>query len=203
MASEAEPLAPLLSALGDLATWLQTGPYRGIVIGGVAASLLGRPRITRDVDALVLIDESRWPEFIAAGARFGFVPRVPDFLAFARKGRVLLFRHEPSQIETDISLGALPFEEEAVARAQSHEVRGIALPLPSPEDLVIMKTIAHRPRDLGDIVGIVDAHPKLDWRRVRRWVRDFAAAMEMPELPRELEKLFPQRRKKKKGKRSS
>ena len=203
MASEAEPLAPLLSALGDLARWLRIGPYRGIVIGGVAASLLGRPRITRDVDALVLIDESRWSEFIAAGARFGFAPRVPDLLAFARKGRVLLLRHEPSQIETDISLGALPFEEEAVVRAQSHELRGLALPLPSPEDLVIMKMVAHRPRDLGDIAGVVDAHPKLDWSRVRRWVRDFAAAMEMPELPAELEKLFPQRRRKKKRKRSS
>jgi hypothetical protein len=199
--SKADPLAPLLSALRDLAAWLRTGRYRGIVIGGVAASLLGRPRITRDVDALVLLDESRWAEFVAAGARYGFVPRIPNWLGFAHKARVLLLRHDPSQIETDISVGALPFEEEAVARAQFREVRGIALPLPSPEDLVIMKTVAHRARDLADIAGIVDAHPKLDWRRVRRWVRDFAAALEMPNLPAELEKLLPNRRKKKKGKR--
>ncbi|MDI6755362.1 MAG: hypothetical protein QME78_13325 [Thermodesulfobacteriota bacterium] len=47
-----EPLAPLLSVLLDLVTWFQSRNVRGLVIGGVAVSLLGRPRVTHDVDAL-------------------------------------------------------------------------------------------------------------------------------------------------------
>ncbi len=44
-------LTPLLAVLRDLAVWLQAGKVSGAVIGGLAASLLGRPRLTRDVDA--------------------------------------------------------------------------------------------------------------------------------------------------------
>ena len=34
--------------------------------------------------------------------------------------------------------------------------------LPIPEDLIIMKTIAHRPKDLLDIQAILDSHHDLD-----------------------------------------
>lgn len=48
-----EFLAPLLSVLHDLVSWFHNFNVQGLVIGGVAASLLGRPRITHDVDALI------------------------------------------------------------------------------------------------------------------------------------------------------
>jgi hypothetical protein len=57
MAEPKEILVPLLAALRDLVAWFQDAPTPGMVIGGVAASLLGRPRVTRDIDALVLLDE--------------------------------------------------------------------------------------------------------------------------------------------------
>jgi hypothetical protein len=186
--------------LRDLVAWLQAGPFPGIVIGGVAASLLGRPRATRDVDAVVLLDEGRWEEFLAAGKQFGFVPRVTDALTFARESRVLLLRHEPTGISADISCGALPFEEEAIARALSVAVSGISVPLPTPEDLIIMKAVAHRPRDLADIESVLDAHPKLNLRRIRRWVREFAALLDMPEVLEDVENLLKQRQKRGKKK---
>jgi hypothetical protein len=65
-----ESLASLLAALRDLVAWLQATHVSGVVIGGVAASLLGRPRVTRDVDAVVLLDESHWDAFLAAGTQF-------------------------------------------------------------------------------------------------------------------------------------
>ncbi len=111
-----ESLAPLLTALRDLVAWLQATHVAGVVIGGVAASLLGRPRVTRDVDAVVLLDESNWGAFLAAGAQFGCVPRLSDALAFAQKARVLLVRHESSGIDVDVAFGALLFEKEAIAR---------------------------------------------------------------------------------------
>lgn len=66
------------------------------MIGGVAASLLSRPRVTRDIDALVVLDESEWAVFLTKGKMFGFVPRLFDALTFARQARVLLVRHEAS-----------------------------------------------------------------------------------------------------------
>lgn len=193
--SESADLTPLLAVLRDLAVWLQAGKVSGVVIGGLAASLLGRPRLTRDVDVLVLVDESHWAEFMTAGAEHGFVPRRDDALTFARETRVLLLRHQESGIDVDVVFGGLPFEKEAVARSTWVELGGVRLPLPLPEDLIVMKAVAHRPQDLADIEAILAAHPKINARRVRRWVREFAAALEIPEILTDLEALLAQRRK--------
>jgi len=190
------PVAPL----PDLIQWWQSQQARGLIIGGLAVALLGRPRVTRDVDALVLLAEERWPAFVESGSAFGFVPRQPDTLAFAHEARVLLLRHQPTGIDVDIALGCLPFEEEAVARATAVKVAGVSVPLPTAEDLVIMKAVAHRDRDLLDIEGLLATHPDLDRRRVRRWVRAFADALETPELYNDLQRRFARRPPRKRGK---
>jgi hypothetical protein len=192
---EPRELAPLLTILRHLVAWLQAGKVQGVVIGGVAASLWGRPRLTRDVDALVLLEEGRWGEFLAAGAGHGFLPRRADALAFARETRVLLVRHGESGIDLDLVFGSLPFEKEAVIRAKWVDLGGVAIPLSSPEDLIIMKAVAHRPRDLEDIAAILAAQPGLNVRRVRRWLREFSGALEMPEILNDLEALLSQRQK--------
>ncbi len=187
----------LLSALRDLSAWLLTTEVRGTVIGGVAASLLGRPRFTRDVDVMVLLDEERWADFLTAGKRFGFEPRLTDALAFARSARVLLMRHESSGIDIDIAFGILPFEEEAIGRVTWVKIGDVRIPLPCPEDLIIMKAVAHRTRDLSDIEAILDTHPKLDTQRILQSVREFSSALEMPEIMSDMEALLSRYRERK------
>ncbi len=187
---------PLLSALKDLTAWLDSSRIPGMVIGGVAASLIGRPRATRDIDVVVWIELGRWKSFLKAGRDHRFFPRLRNVLNFAKKNRVLLLRHRPSGIDIDISLGSLPFEEEAIRRAVKKRIKGVRVNLPTPEDLIIMKAVAHRPRDIADIESILDANPGLDMRSIRRWVKEFARALEMPELFDDLEKIIrsPQRK---------
>ena len=188
-------LSPLLSALRDLVAWSQKEHIRSVIIGGVAASLLGRPRLTRDIDAVVLLDSKRWEKFLTVGQQFGFEPRIQDPLIFARKNRILLVNHKPTGIDVDISLGALPFEEEAIERAVSSEVAGVNIPLPTPEDLIIMKAVAHRPIDMIDIQAVLDVHPDLDLHRIRRWVKEFSEVLEMPEILNDLERILGQSKK--------
>lgn len=190
--------APPYATLRALVGWLRAGQVSGLVIGGVAASLLGRPRLTLDVDVAVLLDENRWEKFLNTGTRFGFIPRIRDPLTFARRARVFLLHHRPSGVDVDISLVALPFEEESIARVKWTDVGGLSLPLPTPEDLIIMKAVAHRPRDLADVESLLDAYPRLDLRRVRRWVREFSAALEKPEILHDLERAIARRQKGKK-----
>ena len=187
-------LAPLLAALRALVAWLDATGTPGAIIGGVAASLLGRPRVTGDVDALVLVDDHAWKSFLAAGAVHGIRPRRADALAFARRTRVLLLRHEPSGIDIDVSLGLLPFEKELVLRAKRRRVSGVHLPLPTPEDLVVMKAVAHRARDLGDIEGIVATHARMNTAYIRRLVRNFAELLEAPEIVDDLERALDRSR---------
>lgn len=194
MSSKEDIVAPLLSALRALVDWFQIAHVSGMVIGGVASSFLGRPRVTRDIDAVVLLDNKLWKDFLKSGEQFGFYPRIEDSLSFAQKNRVLLVKHNPSGIDADISFGALPFEEEAVSRAIKINIMDIDIPLPTPEDLIIMKAVAHRPVDMADIQAILDSGTDVDLRRIRYWVKEFATVLEIPEILNDLEKLLPPRR---------
>lgn len=112
--------------------------------------------------------------------------------------RELLVRHKSSGIDADIIFGALAFEEESIGRAMPLDVGGIRLQCPTPEDLIVMKAVAHRPRDLADIESILDAQLKLNLTRVRRLVRGFSIALEMPEILNDLEAILARMRKKSK-----
>jgi len=178
----AKEIASLLPSLAALKRLLAHFNDRGMIIGGVAASLWGKPRLTADVDAVLLLSVEELPRLIEAAAKVELVPRLADAEDFARRHRVLLLRHQPSGIDVDISLGIVPFEVEAVERSIVRKVGRLAIRLPTPEDLIIFKAVAHRPQDLLDIQAIIEAHPKLDRRRIKLWVQDFAQALEMPEL---------------------
>jgi hypothetical protein len=170
-------LLPLLAALQAVTDWLRHCQVTGAIVGGVAASLLGRPRLTRDVDALVCAGESQWPMLLHEAAQFGLAPRVDEPLSFAAKARVLLLRHESSAIDVDIILGALPIEAAIVEHAVATRIGSLTLPLPRPADLILMKAIAGRPRDLEDIDAIIRACPGIDLTEARNTLREFATAL--------------------------
>lgn len=193
----AEPAAllPLVAALEALIGWLADSQVPGIIIGGVAASLLGRPRATRDVDAVIwLDDERRLPSLVEAARGRGLSPRIDDALGFALQSRVVLLRHDASTIDLDIALGGLPFEKEAIDQAVTVSLGALRVPLPRPEDLIIMKAVAHRPRDMADIEAIIAATGSLDVDRIRGWIRQFSEALESPEMIDDMERLLARHR---------
>lgn len=190
-----ERVPPLfIGALTDLTEWLGAAGVPAMVVGGIAASILGRPRATRDIDALAIVPTSRWSGLLESAAAHGIAPRIDNPLSFADRTRVLLLRHTRSAIDIDVILGGLPFEVDAVSRARRHDFGGTQVRLPQVEDLLIMKAIAHRPQDLRDIEGLLDVFPDADVERARQFVQEFAAAADLPDLPVEFEKLLEQRR---------
>lgn len=190
----AEPVpASLLAALADLMSWLDAMRMPSMVIGGVAASVLGQPRLTQDVDVLAIVPEADWAGVFAGAARFGIAPRIDRALEFARRSRVLLMRHPASGIDLDITFGGLAFEEAAVANSEIHKVGGVSVRLPRVEDLLVMKAIARRPKDIQDIQGLLAAHPEADIPLVRKWVNEFATATSMSEMLEEFDRLVARR----------
>ena len=185
--------ASLESALADLMGWLDAAHIPSMIIGGVAASVLGRPRLTRDVDALAVLPEADWAEAIRLAPQFNILSRIDNAVQFAKRSRVLLMRHTTSGIDVDLIFGELPFERAAVANCENHDVGGIRVRLPRVEDLLVMKAIARRPKDLEDLQGLLAAHPELDVASARRWIREFAIAMSMPDMLREFDALLAQR----------
>jgi hypothetical protein len=174
--------APFLEPLAALQRLLSHFSERGVIMGGIAVSLLGKPRLTADLDAMFLLSPDDIPNLIGAAKHEGIVARIGSVEEFAHKNRVVLLRHQESGTNIDISLGMLPFEEEIVERSILVQAGTLSVRLPTPEDLIILKAVANRPRDLLDIQTIIESHPDLDRERIESWVRQFAIALDMPEL---------------------
>jgi hypothetical protein len=179
---------PFLEALRSLFDWFGAEGIPGTAIGGVAVSLLAQPRTTQDIDAVIWLEEDRWTSFLASGEKFGIFPRISDALDFVRKSRVLLLEHKLSGINIDVSMGGLEFEREMIERAVTLNVGAFTIKIPTPEDLVITKAVAQRPKDVADIDAIVSVTPNLDTERIRYWVCQFAEILEMPEIADSVEK---------------
>ena len=183
-------LEPFRASIEALQRLLAKFDDRGVIIGGIAVGFLGRPRLTEDVDAMLLLSTHDIPRFLEAAKIENFQPRVSNAEEFARKNRVLLLQYTPTGTTIDISLGILPFEEEVIQRSSVQSTGSLSVRLPAPEDLIIMKAIAHRPKDLEDIRTIIDKHPNLDVGRIQSWVKQFAEVLEMPALWEDIAGLF-------------
>lgn len=175
-------LEPFRAAIAALHNLLKKRADRGVIIGGIAVGFLGKPRFTADLDAMFLLSTRDVPEFLELASKENIVPRIENAEAFAKKSRVLLLKHAPSNTEIDVSLGILPFEEQMVERGSTKVISGLSIRLPTPEDLIIMKAIARRPKDLEDIRTIADKYPKLDVQRIQQWVTEFGEILGAPDL---------------------
>jgi hypothetical protein len=64
------------------------------------------------------------------------------------------------------------------------------IPLASVEDLIILKAVPHRDQDLIDINGLLELNTKVDHSRIRRWVDEFALALEDSAVYSEVDRLL-------------
>lgn len=190
---EDDALLELMGAIRDLTRWLETSGIPHALVGGVAVAALGHARMTEDVDAVVLAGDKPIEEMLSDAERYGFVPRNVNPVEFAIANRMLLLQHTPDGIQVDVSLGWLPFEQELIARARPARLHDTEFPVTTAEDLLVMKILAFRGKDLGDIEAVLDRSTALDMERVRRWVGMLAEALDEPEISERLEALLARR----------
>jgi len=179
-----------MQALGALVDWLRNAGIPHVVIGGVAVGAVSRPRLTKDVDAVVMLGNLSWEAFEQEARQAGFPPRIENASSFARRSRVFLLKHSATGVDVDVSVGALGFEEETIKRARLVSFAGIEIPAATAEDLMIMKMVASRPHDIADVDVLMRANPGFDLDRVRLYTREFAAVLEAPEMIETLEALI-------------
>jgi hypothetical protein len=147
-------------------------------IGGLALQRYGEPRVTLDVDLAVLAGFGG-EERIARTLLAALKPRIPDALEFALRHRVLLL--QLAGIGIDVSLAALPFEEEMIGRSTHFEfLPGRSLRTCSAEDLVILKAFAARPQDWIDVENILTRTTVLDWDYILPRLTELAELKEEP-----------------------
>lgn len=180
-------MTPLFAAARELLHFLDSSGFASCLIGGLVVERWGEPRLTRDVDATVLADDGTEGRVIDA-VLGRFAARRPDAREFALAHRVLLVRAS-NGVDLDLSLAAFEFEREVLDRATPYEFEpGVGLLTCSPEDLIVYKAVAGRPRDVEDIGTVVSRQGRrLDVDRIRRWLRVFAELKEDPDLARPFE----------------
>ena len=162
----------LAQSLKELREFFHRSKRKYCLIGGLAANRWGEVRFTRDIDIVVRAevgDEAEVVDELLAA----FPSRLAKSEArqFALDNRVLLLASRAG-VPIDVSLGALAFEEQMLLRAREIAViRGQKFSVASPEDMIVMKTLAGRPQDWRDIEGIIVSQgDKLDWEHIQSWL---------------------------------
>lgn len=182
--------ARLLDALGALSEALERLDRPSMVIGGIAVIAWGVPRQTIDIDAAVWAEQLEVRQLLEALAEEDISPRIEDVEAFATANQVLLLRHEPSGTPLEVSLAWLPFEWDALQRAEMVDFSGVQVRVATAEDLVVYKAVAWRDRDRSDIERLLARHrDDIDLGRVRGLVKQFADALDEPERVDAFERL--------------
>lgn len=172
----------LLEPISALEKVMKQSKCKWMIIGGVAASLLGKPRFTADIDAIATIEDEEILGILKSASKRGFMPRIKKPIEFAKRNRVLLLKHIKSNVNLDLSLGTLPFEKAAIEKSRLQRIDGVSFYLPTSEDLVIFKAIAHRPQDIMDIQEIINNNPEINRVYIKKKVKEFARFLEMPEV---------------------
>lgn len=149
------PSSDPANLLRDLSTALRNHGCRWYLFGAQAVTIWGRPRLTTDVDVTVRLDSGTTADLLAPLAAAGF--RLPEGFTdeFVRATRVLPMVHEASGMPLDIVLAGPGLEDQFLARAIVVDIDDVAVPVISPEDLLITKVLAGRPKDLEDIRGVL------------------------------------------------
>lgn len=174
-------------ALADLASALNATGIPWMVIGGIAVIARGVRRMTTDIDAAVRGDRVDVAAVLRTLGRKRIAPRIADAERFAAESLVLLLRHAPTGVDLDVSLAWTDFEQQAIAHASMTAFGVIKAPMARPEDLVVFKTIAGRPKDLEDAMALLVLYPNLDHARLRERVRQLAELADEPGLAGGLE----------------
>jgi len=174
-------MTPLDGAVHDITVVLESLHVDYAIIGGIANAIWGEPRATIDVDVTVSVDEQNLSATVSAiGAKF-HLP-ISDPVAFVEQTRVLPL-DTAEGVRIDVIFALLPFEFEAIRRAKDVRVAGRTVHVVTPEDLVLMKVISERPRDLADAEAIVRRRAgDLDRAYLEPRIREFATALEREDI---------------------
>ena len=160
-----------------------------LVIGGIAASILGHPRMTADVDICIFIKKSLVKGFLQRAKKDGFTFKEKDIIK--KINETGTFQILLNEFHIDFLILSTDFEKSALARKKRLNIYGIEAPLPTPEDLILFKIIPARHIDLADAENIVKRHyGKLDEIYLEKWAMKLSDEAEDMRIYNEVKRLL-------------
>ncbi|MGC9358263.1 MAG: nucleotidyl transferase AbiEii/AbiGii toxin family protein, partial [Anaerolineae bacterium] len=149
-------------------------PY--MIIGGQAVLLYGEPRLTRDVDITLGTTPQRLGEVLGMVEAMELRLLVDDPADFVRQTWVLPALDEESGLRVDFIFSWTAYEQQAIHRAHTVDVAGSPVQFAAPEDVIIHKALAGRPRDWEDVRSILRKQD-MDRSYIHRWLQEFSTTV--------------------------
>ena len=185
------PVADLLEALASALQPLGAPWY---LFGAQAALLYGAARLTADVDVTVELGDRPIAQLLETLGAGGFKPRVRDVDDFVARTRVVPLEHVATGMPLDVVLAGPGLETIFFERRRERILDGVRVPVASPEDVVVMKVLAGRPKDADDVVAILAADAALDLGIIRETLGLLERALDQSDLLPALETLLERAR---------
>lgn len=147
--------------------------------GAIAMGLLGHIRATRDVDILIVLPALRSQEFCDALNAAGFRghdaenrPIPVEVPAMARSWRDLgMCRVWWKEVKVELFVPKVPLQDSILQRRFRASLSGRQTWIMTAEDLVLMKAVFHRDKDLVDLKRLLVANrTSLDVAYVESWI---------------------------------
>jgi hypothetical protein len=171
--------ADALAAIAKMARELRARWY---LFGAQAAVIWGKARTTADLDVTIEIDPGRVDELLRAARRAGLREREENVAELARVAWVVPLVSQGG-FPLDVVLAGTGLERRFLDRVARVRVGRLQVPVISPEDLIVTKLIAGRPRDLEDIRGVLaERGRELDQAYVRALVSEIESGLELSGL---------------------
>jgi predicted nucleotidyltransferase len=147
---------------------LNKSKVKYVVAGGVAVSLHGYQRLTKDLDLIVFLEKKNLALFFKTLQRIGYRPKVPVTMEqfmdekqrkkWQREKGMIVFsfcQYDPPFTVIDMFVNMpFPFNEIFKKRLMVKIKEKLTVPLISLEHIIILKRRAGRPQDLIDLVQL-------------------------------------------------
>jgi hypothetical protein len=176
-----EPRSKVAELLDGLRVAFEELGVAWYLFGAQAALVYGAARLTADVDVTVQLGDIPTPMLAETLRRHGFDLRVHD-TTFVQQTRVLPVVHAATRIPADIVLGGPGLEELFSSRARDLEVAGVSVPVARAEDLIVMKILAGRAKDIADVEAVLQAQATLDLELIRETLHLLEQAIDQRDL---------------------
>ncbi|MCK4248533.1 MAG: nucleotidyltransferase [Candidatus Omnitrophica bacterium] len=170
-------------------TFLNNQKIDYLVIGGIAVSVIGNPRETKDIDFCLFIRKSEIKGFLDKAEGKGFIIDKKMMLEHAKSTGCFYFTD--NDVRIDFLVASHKLEKTAFTRKILIKMHGVKAYYPSPEDLILLKIIPGRLRDLADAEDIAKRHAeKLDKKYLLTWAQKLSDEAEDFRIYREIKKLL-------------
>ena len=170
-------------------TFLNKGKYKYFVIGGIAAGTLGEPRVTGDVDVDIIINKKEVGDFLDKAEEAGFL--FSKALCIEAVRRTGVFQIKCGDYHIDFLVASTALETTAFDRRIEIKVFGTKGFFPTPEDLILLKLVPGRAKDIGDVEALIARHGnKLDKEYLKTWAMKLCDEAEDMRIWTELNRLL-------------